>query len=103
MTSKSWYEAYHRFGARHIAWNPLTQTGFEGVVSLNPYVHRVLKASDILNNSAANDRVQEAAHALQTSEDMIRQHYGLLRSETALRSSYDTYRRAIGIARGKTA
>lgn len=103
MTSRSWYEAFHKFGARHIAWNPLTQSGFKGVVSLNPYVHRVLKASDILNNSVANDRVQEAAYALQTSEDMIRQHYGLIRPEAALESSYDTYRRAIGIARGKTA
>lgn len=102
MTSLTWYEAFRKFGARHIAWNPLTRTGFPGVVLLNPYVHRVLKASDIVNNSTSNDRVQEAAFALQTSEDMIRQHYGLLRSETALRSSYDTYSRAIKIARGKS-
>jgi len=103
MTSLAWYEAFRKFGARHIAWNPLTRTGFPGVVLLNPYVHRALRASDILNNSTASDRMQEAAFALQTSEDMIREHYGLMRPETALRASYDTYCRAIAIARGKAA
>ena len=87
----SWYDACRQFGARYLVWNPVTQTGLKGVVSINPYVHRAIRATDILLNSRSPDRVLEAAYALQTSEEMIRAHYGLLIPEKALSDSRDTY------------
>lgn len=103
MDASAWYDACRMFGAKYLVWNPVTQTGLRGVVSINPYVHRAIRATDILLNSDASDRVLEAAYALQTSVQMIRAHYGLLIPEKALSSSRDTYARAMGEARRRTA
>lgn len=103
MDASAWYDACRMFGAKYLVWNPVTQTGLRGVVSINPYVHRAIRATDILLNSEASDKVLEAAYALQTSVQMIKAHYGLLIPKKALSSSRDTYARAMGEARKRAA
>lgn len=103
MNSHSWYEACRKFGAKYIAWNPITHQGIRGVVSINPYLHRVIKATDILVNSDASDRVLEAAHALQTSPDMIQSHYAIFIPERGIAGSRRTHARARAYALGQAA
>jgi len=100
MNSHSWYEACRKFGAKYIAWNPITHQGIRGVVSINPYLHRVIKATDILVNSDAGDRVLEAAHGLQTSPDMIQSHYAIFIPERGIVGSRRTHVRARAYALG---
>jgi transcriptional regulator with XRE-family HTH domain len=91
MTTGNYGDMMQVFGARHIAWNPVLETGFPGVTSMNPYQVRHLRASDTLKNSTAANRVEEAAFAIQTSERMIVNHYGFLVPEQAILTGYDTF------------
>lgn len=91
LTTQAYGDMMAVFGARHIAWNPVTQTGFPGVTSINPYQVRHLRASDTLKLSKAANRVEEAAFAIQTSEQMIVNHYGFLIPEEAILNGYDTF------------
>lgn len=93
-----WNVIVRNFGRLHVAWNPVKHTGIPGVVSLNPYAFRHIRASDILRNSMAYNKVEEAAFALQTSEGMIIDHYGMLIPNAALQSASDTFSMAHGIA-----
>ena len=103
MYSHSWSEACKKFGAKYIAWNPVTHEGIRGVISINPYLHRVIKATDILVNSDASDRVLEAAHGLQTSPDMIQSHYAIFIPERGIAGSRKTHARARAYALGQAA
>lgn len=91
MTVSNYGDMMQAFGPRHIAWNPVLETGFPGVTSINPYQVRHLRASDTLKSSTAANRVEEAAFAIQTSERMIVNHYGFLIPEQAILSGYDTF------------
>lgn len=98
ISPASWLQIVNEFGRRHVAYNPVLNSGIPGVASLNPYAFRHIKASDILKNSLACNKVEEAAFALQTSETMIINHYGLLLPNHALISSGETFSAASDIA-----
>ena len=98
LTGKGWYQVVRDFGRRHIAYNPVLRTGIPGVVSVNPYSLRHVRASDVLRNGASVNRLEEAAFALQTSEGMISRHYGFLLPEAATASGADTFGRAARLA-----
>lgn len=91
MTTDDYTEALKAFGMQHVAWNPVLETGFPGVTSINPYQVRHLRASDTLKRSKAVNRVEEAAFAIQTSEQMVVNHYGFLVPEQAILDGYDTF------------
>ena len=103
LNSHSWYEACRKFGAKYVVWNPVTREGLFGVVSINPYLHRVIKATDILVNSEASDRVLEAAFGLQTSPAMIQSHYAIFIPERGIAGSRRTHARARAYALDRTA
>jgi hypothetical protein len=98
VTSKGWYDIVRNFGRRHIAHNPVLQSGIPGVTSFNPYSLRHVRASDVLRNGTSANRVEEAAFALQTSEGMIQRHYGFLLPNAASASGADTFDPAARLA-----
>jgi transcriptional regulator with XRE-family HTH domain len=98
MKAHDWGVVASDFGRHHLAWNPVKETGIPGVASLNAYAFRHIKASDILQNSTAYNKVEEAAFALQTSEKMIVDHYGLLLPNHALASAEETFSLASDVA-----
>lgn len=98
VNNKAWYDVVRGVGREHIAHNPVLGTGFPGVVSFNPYAFRHLRASDVLKNGKSYNRVEEAALALQTSESMVRKHYGVLLPEEAASNGDDTFGRAVRLA-----
>ena len=61
------------------------------MTALNPYQIRHLRASDTLKTSKRANRVEEASFALQTSENMIINHYGFLVPEEAILDAYATF------------
>ncbi|TFI59757.1 hypothetical protein E2493_02650 [Sphingomonas parva] len=101
MGAAEYRVSFTRYGARHIAYNPVQGTGFPGVVSINPYSIRHIRATDTLKNGLSINRVEEASFAIQTSEEMVRQHYGFMLPEAALLTSYQTFGRAVDRACGR--
>lgn len=91
MSVPCYNDMMRAFSARHIAWNPVLQTGHPGVTSMNPYQVRHLRASDTLKSSRSANKVEEASFAIQTSERMIVDHYGFLIPEQAILTGYDTF------------
>lgn len=75
------WKAVNRFTARHIAWNPFRKEGVPGVQPFGPHAYRDIRATNILLNPQTNNPYLEAAMALQTSTQMIVNHYGLVRVE----------------------
>lgn len=93
-----WGVIVGEFARHHLAWNPVKTTGIPGVASMNPYAFRHIKASDILQNSEAYNKIEEASFGLQTSETMIINHYGMLLPNLALESASQTLSKANQIA-----
>ena len=91
MNAVTYATALKEFARHHVAWNPVLETGFPGVTALNPYQIRHLRASDTLKTSKRANRVEEASFALQTSENMIINHYGFLVPEEAILDAYATF------------
>jgi len=98
MSTRTWYEIVKDFGIKHLAWNPVLRTGTPGVIKMNPYSFRHIRATDILKNGTSFNRLEEAAFALQTSEAMIQTHYGNLLPKDAVVDANRTFDRALRIA-----
>jgi hypothetical protein len=98
MNVRSWYDIVTAFGIKHIAWNPVLRTGIPGMIKMNPYAFRHIRATDILKNGVSFNRLEEAAFALQTSELMIQRHYGNLLPKDAVTNANATFDRALKIA-----
>lgn len=98
MGPKQWYDVVRKFGARHLGYNPVLGTGMPGVVGMNPYAFRHVRATDILKNGVSYNRLEEAAFALQTSEAMVRRHYGFLLPKDAILKANATFDRALRLA-----
>lgn len=98
MCTRTWYEIVKDFSIKHLAYNPVLKTGTPGVVRMNPYAFRHVRATDILKNGVSFNRLEEAAFALQTSELMIARHYGNLLPKDAVTNANATFDRALRIA-----
>ncbi|HEX8554420.1 MAG TPA: hypothetical protein VF695_06910 [Sphingomonas sp.] len=60
------------------------------MTAVNSYSMRHLRATDTLKNGVSYNRVEEAAYAIQTSKEMIHNHYGAIIPKQALQNDYRT-------------
>lgn len=75
------WSAIYRFTARHVAWNPFRDEGITLCQPFGPHAFRDIRATDILLNPETANPFLEAALALQTSPQMIQDHYGVVKVE----------------------
>lgn len=81
LTGPETWRAVNRFTARHIAWNPFRNEGLTMCQPFGPHAFRDIRATDILLNPETSNPYMEAAFALQTSPQMIQDHYGSVKVE----------------------
>lgn len=90
ITPSGMWKSVFDWTALHVAHNPYLETGIPNCQPFGPHAYRDIRATDILLNPQTNNPYLEAAMALQTSPQMILDHYG--RVKTVKRTAFDDIR-----------